>query len=59
MRTKARDVLLLLLVYVVLFAVGSVFYVLCFRTPLFNGMTVFFYRASPSSFSGAASSPWP
>jgi hypothetical protein len=44
MRTKARDVLLLLLVYVVLFAVGSVFYVLCFRTPLFNGMTVFFYR---------------
>ena len=41
---KVRDVMKLIAIYALLAAVGSVGYVLTFRTPIFAGMTVFFYR---------------
>jgi hypothetical protein len=41
---KVKDILKLIAVYMVLAILGSVGYVLTFRTPVFAGLTVFFYR---------------
>lgn len=41
---KKKEIFILLLIYLILMMIGTIFYILSFRTFLFSTLTIFFYR---------------